>query len=703
MAIKTRSTITRRLAKIKGLPSDERRLLERIGTLLDAKINNRALANPVGQGRIRVDPRLPPPRNLSAQEGIKSAKISWPAVDSSILSHYELTITNTSTGEEKRFVSYTNTFFFKGEVGGEYTATVASVGRNGITSPVLERLTFTVPIDIMLLEGTKNGYNTAGIQVIEDMELLKGHKIFAWGSFTIDSVIAGSGTGNPTVSLNLYRGDKDTFLPAEATLLETIPIYKASESATCLANTALGGITRPALSGSAATDTAFERGTTFETSFSVMFAPFEVPDDEVGNLSNFILEATGREDANDVISLSLTLWSAAEGEAEFIPATPVIIEPAYVYPWFRSISLNEDMNGGIAGLTNTLPATQGKDFLHRGFTDPPQNSGAIPASRQLFSDHFSFSCWIKFRRWSYYLYPGPLTSNSVFATHSIFQPPISGRWGAQSSAGSSGGTNSLILAVSRQEDFSDQIVTRISVGGADDDSDGLPDTGGFIEFQDAYTNADGSEFTDPTFSGINPVWIDGLNEWHFVTITFEPSVGVRLYVNGGEKTGPASNTTTTVTPDNVPVHPRIFVFGCDRAANMYTTSPTGVITRFVGLANIKAGNLFPRSCADCIIYAAGLWNTTLDIFDHAALYNSGDGASAGKNWRNNFDDYNRAANLVHYWQMGAEISDFKWVARDTGYFLPESGGVSGRASASDEDQRSPIMTLDRNIVQDFPT
>jgi hypothetical protein len=146
-----RSTIARRIAKIRGLPADEKQLLLRVGDLIDAQINNRTPANPFEPGRVKSDPRLPPPTNVTTEPGIKTSKLSWPAVDSSILSHYEILVRNLDTGLEETFISYTNIFFFKGRVGGNYSGSVRSVGRNGTKSPIVTEVEFFVPENVMLI------------------------------------------------------------------------------------------------------------------------------------------------------------------------------------------------------------------------------------------------------------------------------------------------------------------------------------------------------------------------------------------------------------------------------------------------------------------------------------------------------------------------------------------------------------------------
>ena len=693
MTIRRRSTIAKRITKIKGLPPAEKHLLERIGTLVDAQINNRTISNPTGTGRIKVDPRLPPPRLITAESGIKSTKISWPAVDSSILSHYELTITSVNVEEpqEEILISYTNTFFYRGRPGGSYKAKVRSVGRNGTKSPVLEEVEFFIQDNLMDLQGTKNDFNVVGTIVVEDLFLVEQNKIYVWGACVIDKLIGGVAVGNPELSLRLYKGPTGTGF-ANATFIEEIPLFDATESATNLDNTALGGgVFRPALQPPADLDPAFVRGSTFETSYGVMFSPLDVDPSEDQKIFDFYVVAIGREVPDDVINLSITVWSAPVGDADSIPALPTTIEPPIAFPWFRCISLNEDLN--VIGTTLPLPAdpiTHGLDWLH--------NTG-IADGRRLFGSTWTWAAWIKPRRFSGAAQSGEVPTNGrIFALTNVI-PSKPSAYGMES-----GYVNGFeVRAANRLGGFG-RIQTAITVwdkGNASGASTGFSRS----VYIDPMSVTMATEFSDPIYTAptTNPVWALGINEWHLLVITFDNSSGPVLYVNGTQKTRNATFSGETggfTGQDIAPTNDLVYHSGGQMESTSAVTPPVNALWVDAVFYEPFDG-LKLDFAADILIYAAGIWSFKLEQADAIELYNGGDGWE--RNWRQNIGDYNKAQFLAHYWQMGAEISEIRWYARDTGYYLGESGGFSGRANMSDEGVRPTIMSEDRNIRSDFPT
>jgi hypothetical protein len=92
------------------------------------------------------------------------------------------------------------------------------------------------------------------------------------------------------------------------------------------------------------------RGTTFETSFAELFV-YEVEDDDVGQEIAFFIRVTNRETENDVVGLSMALWSAAEASAANIPGDPFVPEPPVVDFWDRSIEL-DGVNQYVRGEIN---------------------------------------------------------------------------------------------------------------------------------------------------------------------------------------------------------------------------------------------------------------------------------------------------------------------------------------------------------------
>jgi len=363
MGTRRRSAISNRFSKMRGLSPEEKALMVRVGELIDAAVNNRTPTNPASGLRInRTDPRLPPPTRFFSQAGIRTMKISWTAVDSSILQHYDLLFINQDTGAEERQISFTNDYVFKGRIGGNYKLLISSVGRNGTRSPVTE-LEFFVPDNVMLLEGTKNSANTIGTLIEEDIAMLQDHRIFAWGSFTLDKLIAGQ-SNNPVV-LQLLRSFSGSILTAE--VIEEITMFPATESATNLDEIALGGtISRPSHPG------AEPRGSTLETGQSVMFSPITVTAQDVANAgggeATFFLRALNRDVEEDVTSLSLVLWSAFAGRGTQIPGDPFVPEPAIADGHFKCI----ETDGA-------------SDFLH----------GTITDNTRIVASSFTIGIWIK--------------------------------------------------------------------------------------------------------------------------------------------------------------------------------------------------------------------------------------------------------------------------------------------------------------------
>jgi hypothetical protein len=131
-------------------------------------------------------------------------------------------------------------------------------------------------------------------------------------------------------------------------------MFPESETATNLNNLDYGGIDRPA--GGPI------RAGNFETSHTIMFAPFDIPDAIAGSATRFWINVTNRDIEADVISLSIVLWVGSGGRGE-LGVTPVVnaINP-------RSIDFD--------GVTESLQAIY------------DENSGEM-------GDTFSISIWVK--------------------------------------------------------------------------------------------------------------------------------------------------------------------------------------------------------------------------------------------------------------------------------------------------------------------
>lgn len=678
------SNISKRISAIRGLPTVEKELLERIGTLVDAQINNRAPANPHAEGRRRAQKRLPPPKVIETEPGIRTSKISWDPVDSSIFSHYELFITNMDDGSSETLRTYTNVFFYKGKEGGNYKVTVCSVGRNGTKSPIVAEKAFTIPDNVMLLEGSKNSYQTAAVEVAEDIQFNEGNKIFAWAAFTIDSLIF-SGNPTPSVQLWLASGEDQSF--GNATLIEEIPLYSASESATCLDNTTLGGISRPALQPPASTDFNFVRGTTYETAFSTSFSPIDVDADYpnlVGTFATFYLRVTGREAEDDITGLSLSVWSVPAGQGDEIPAITLNTEPPFVYPWNTCVSLNADRPEGSAASPNNPGA-------NHWYHSPALAGIGENIGRKRINREWTFGIWIKFERLIFTTGNTGAYFVEKFESLPTADFPGSGGLGYNNTAPlvSLGiPVNGFAIDCGRQEPT--PVVGRtffgVHLGGRENPSllNGNSERTQFWRWIDSYSNIDDDEFSDPIYTASDPtepIMASGLNTWMLIMLSYNDADGMTLWVDGirkragilsGSATNPIYNRGRGHMAHTIGSRSS-FILYPDLVFNGSWTGPP---------ANPNSTWQTTNPCP-CLIYAAGLWNTSTPKFTDgvaAELF-----ANPQVNWREPIPGglYQMSGNLVHYWQMSAQLQDYdEWVARDTGWYIGASGGFTGRANAS---------------------
>lgn len=317
-----RNTIAQRFAKMRGLPPSEKALMQRIGNLLDAALNNRQASNPFENARKITSRDIYPPTGILVKKGIRSVKIIWDPTPSNLLLRYEVTFDNLDTGERTIKSSFTNEVTFKAPKG-SYVARIVSIGRDHSTS-LVKTVQFTAGEDVMLLEGAKNGPLETGVLVQDDIRLLQGYNVYIWGSYVLDKYTLGNDV-NPKTILKLYRakGPDGTF--GDATLLETIEMYAATESGSNLDGTARGGlITRPVSAINI-------RQGSFETSQSVMFSPIPVVTADIDDTYTYFLQATAREVDKDEVNLSMTLWTGAVGDGDSIQGA-VTPDPAYVFP-----------------------------------------------------------------------------------------------------------------------------------------------------------------------------------------------------------------------------------------------------------------------------------------------------------------------------------------------------------------------------------
>jgi hypothetical protein len=332
---------------MRGLPPEEKALLQRIGNLMDVALNNRQASNPFEPRRNKPSRVIYPPTGLAAATGIKAVKLTWNAANSDEHLRYEIEVRNVSTGETATKSSFTHNITYYG-VGGTYEAKVWSVGRNG-RSPDPIKITFDIGADIMQIEGAKTGVDEHGTLIQDDILQLPGYKIFVWGSVVLDEYIAGS--GNAEIAFKLWRkvGDDAEFITdskGTLELVETITLYPATEDASNLSDSALGGqegYTRyPPY-------TAHTRPGSFGTSQSVMFSPVAVAADEENKIYTYFLQAVGREVETDEVSLSITIWGGSEGAFDKIPGDPYTPRSDYVFPhynhWHTWNTFNTDFMG----------------------------------------------------------------------------------------------------------------------------------------------------------------------------------------------------------------------------------------------------------------------------------------------------------------------------------------------------------------------
>jgi hypothetical protein len=711
-----RSNFAKRMQKMRGVEAVEKSLLIRVGELADAIIDNSTPSNArTSATRNRRDPRLPPPTSITTESGVRGVIIDWPKVDSSILLHYEVEITNLDNGTTETKITYTNRTTFKGRTGGKYVAKIRSIGRNGTSSPITEQ-EFFVSDNVMLLEGSKNSFNTIGTEVSEDIFMQEGHTVFAWGHLVIDRLIGGS-VGNPVVSLQLYRTPQGAGINnVEAVLLEEISLFDATTSSTNLDdNTFVTPIERPSLQAPASGDPSFVRGTTLETAHSVMFSPVPVTSSQAQLQFDFHLVAIGREIPNDIVNLSLSLWSANEGQGSQVPTDPQVTDPEIEQTHRKSIILNNN-------LATVLPGS------------PPENhrlgesfAGYILPSFRTVGPDWTFACWFKFGTKT-----GPLESTE-FSWLDSWAGSINGqlfdrREADLSSPFTARANNSIRIIpgwnfISGDGVYAGQL--QIFINDAEDG--GVQASWFRRENTPAFNGRTGPGNTGP-WGGIQNalMWSVGPAEWNFLTIFFRSGFGINVYVNGRQKTNNVGPFDTTVVQD----------FG-DSSASDKTVFTFGMPS-----INVLDGNGdFPGDSAgdgyvtagEFIIHKAALWNydpgvsNGVNVSDgnregfHGALFNNWDGQEV--NWfQNDGLFYDGANNMVHYWGFGANTSKLELLVRDGGLNpaglgenWDENGDVdlsntgpddlveAGERALNNERDFRRTITIADNVLDDFPT
>lgn len=319
-----RNSISKRFAKMRGLPPEEKALMQRIGNLMDAALNNRQSSNPFEPSTTRLNRQVYPPTGLLAKGGIASVKLIWNPANSNEHLRYEIEFLNLTTGESTTKTSFTNEIVFRG-ANGTYLAKVASVGRDGSKS-ALKEVEFDLGSDVMLIEGAKNGATELGTIVQDNMKLYKGFSVYVWGSVVLDKQTLET---NNEVVFKLWRAESAdaTWGIDTVTLEQTITLYAATESGSSLDTTARGGnISRPIV----------VRPGAFETSQSLMFSPIAVPDADDEKTVTYFLQTINRQTEQDEVALSLTMWAGMDGVGSAVPGDVFVPRTPYVFPHFNS-------------------------------------------------------------------------------------------------------------------------------------------------------------------------------------------------------------------------------------------------------------------------------------------------------------------------------------------------------------------------------
>lgn len=356
---------------MRGIVGEEKALLIRIGESIDGAINNRGPTNPFERtAKFRDDPRLPAPGPITAKEGVRTVQLEWKPVDSSRLFYYRIEITSFTTGQTDIEIAFTSNFTFKGD-SGSYKALVRSIGRNGTASRG-SVVFFVIQDNVMLLEGTKNGNETVGTLIFESILVPEGYQAHVWVSMVLNTFADPASGQNriPTVQLSRVVTEQVAGLTAseglaQATLLQEISIFPESETSTNYLDSS-GAFLSPILRPVGATRTG-----SFETTETINFDAFTVPDEEAGKEHTFFINVINRETTSepntDIVSLSLVIWVASEGVSTFIPG---------------------DINVTPAGIHNTCLK----------FNSPgPDNEKLKSLDDQLwaFADEYSIGIWVK--------------------------------------------------------------------------------------------------------------------------------------------------------------------------------------------------------------------------------------------------------------------------------------------------------------------
>ena len=707
-----RNSIAHRFARMRGLPPDEKALMQRIANLIDAALNNRQSSNPFEGSKSTGSRQIYPPTGILVKEGIKSVKLIWDATDSNELLRYEIKFDNLTTGERTIKSSFTNTIDFKAAAG-SYIARITSVGRDGSTSPV-KQVQFSVDEDVMQIEGDKNGPLEVGTLVQDNILLLQGYSVYVWGSCVLDKYIAA--TSNQSITLRLWRaeGADQTFGGSGTELLETIVLYPATEAFSNLDATARAGlITRP--SG--------VRLGSFDTTQSVMFSPQAVAVADDRKVFTYFLEEIGRPVEDDQVCLSMVMWAGADGSGDSVPGDPFTIPPDYVFP---NLNCLHTQKVGLQTINDQANIAW----------DTRSMWGSVDKEHQLIGNQWTICMWFR---------PDDLNVSR-----------LSGDPAANTPDNINGGTMILVsrgamIAENSTEDYfwnhlqidiagdidasPDQHVLTVRLGDRENGPGG--ETRNQIVSYKANVQVSGD---NDTSSGLF-TWGDASNQsglvndaWYFIAVCFSGGdfVGgvpkLRCYMNSVTAPENTTRSTAGVTPFMAQLVPS----GNDGSLQKIEQDDLQTMSWNIGqlaVPSYAGGNVFEgvyhgdlryANCNNFQIHQMGVWNVCLDAV------NSGQGASIGAiktlfneghgteiDWRINqiteldgivdlSSSYFQAENLVHLIQYGAVEQPMStgYPGRDTGNPLfggdlnltgtsvryeddPDQGWLPGNASPND--------------------
>jgi hypothetical protein len=677
-----RNAVAHRFARIRGLPPEEKALMQRIGHLMDAALNNRQASNPFEQSQARTNRQVYPPTGLLTQTGISSVKILWDATPSNELLRYEVEFINLTTGLSETKTSFTNEITYKG-ADGTYLARVKSVGRDG-SSSTIRQVSFGMGDDVMLLEGAKNDATELGTLVQDNIKLYDGWSVYVWGSCVLDKYMLQT---NNRITFRLWRADVPDASFGQAYLVETITLYRGTESGTNLDSTARGGnITRP----------AGTRAGSYETSQSVMFSPQQVDTDDDEKTVTFFLQAVNRELEDDEVCLSLVLWSGADGIGTSIPGNDFRARAPHIFPHFNSFHKTGSPTGNFQ-----------TDFPY----DTRSWHATLEDGYSLVGNRWTIAMWVRFDN---------LDGNNMGVSGSV-----------------DGGDQQLfnrdkIDFSGGQEDRPNKITTTLSatVGaqtGCDsqtqhhfptvifDYRSGTPQQANIVpDGQDRRV----MEFLACCFgdrnekSGIFP-WGDAQsapssienNAWYFIVWCFEGGNFVnhnlpklRVYMNTAVMALTGEPAMALMLPPASGAFNSMYsgVTQNDEGSMAYLLEAVNDGQEFHYFLGVYNGDLYsgPTVTAGTQYSTVGIWNVALDSTVNNAgsnigpiqtLFNEGRGWAV--DWRRNSTQYDsegpfghlnyvQSENLCHYLQSGAVEEPFAThqAGRDTGYFLPSEEG-----------------------------